>query len=128
MIGFADITPGAGMGEATFTLTETEASQWSTLFPGDARYLPTMPRAMIAMVVMRAFMEIMQDRPKGNIHAGQTFWLSELPKLGEGMTTRLRCVDKSFKNDRRWITFETQTVRTAGNLLFRGQIKMIWAA
>ena len=61
MIGFADLTPGALMGESEFKLTDVEASEWVALFPDDARYLPTVPRAMIAMVVMRAFMEIMRD-------------------------------------------------------------------
>jgi hypothetical protein len=33
-----------------------------------------MPPAMIAMVVMRAFVSILSDRPRGNVHASQKFW------------------------------------------------------
>lgn len=128
MIAFADILPGSVMGQSVFRLTDVEASQWTALFPTDARYLPTMPRAMVAMVVMRAFMEIMHDRPKGNIHAGQTFWFSALPKLGEIMTTQLRCVEKFIKSDKRWVVFETKTMNAMATPLFRGKMNLIWAA
>ncbi len=128
MMAFADLVPGSLMGVAEFRLTEVETSEWLALFPNDARYLPTMPRAMIAMVVMRAFMEIMRDRPQGNLHAGQTFWLSALPKLGAIMTTRLRCVEKNLKNGRRWVAFESETVGEAAAPLFRGKMNLIWAA
>lgn len=128
MMAFVDLVPGALMGEAEFRLTEAETSQWVGLFPNDTRYLPTMPRAMISMVVMRAFMDIMRDRPQGNLHAGQTFWLSALPKFGAIMTTRLRCVDKHLKNGRRWVAFESETVGDAAALLFRGKMNLIWAA
>ena len=128
MMAFVDLVPGALMGEAEFRLTEAETSQWVGLFPNDTRYLPTMPRAMISMVVMRAFMDIMRDRPQGNLHAGQTFWLSALPKFGATMTTRLRCVEKHLKNGRRWVAFESETVGDAAALLFRGKMNLIWAA
>jgi hypothetical protein len=128
MIGFADLVPGTRMGESEFRLTDVEVSKWTSLFPNDACYLPVMPRAMIAMVVMRAFMDIMRDRPKGNIHAGQTFWLSALPKLGEILTTRIHCVDKSIKNGRHWVVFESDTIDASEKPLFRGKMNLIWAA
>jgi hypothetical protein len=128
MMDFAHLVPGASMGYSEFRLTEAETSEWIGLFPNDARYLPMMPRAMISMVVMRAFMEIMRDRPKGNLHAGQTFWLSALPRLGAIMTTRLSCAEKNLKNGRRWVTFESETVNDAAVLLFRGKMSLVWAA
>lgn len=60
MITFADIEPGAALGECAFAFTEEAASEWTSLFPDDAECLPTMPPAMVAMVVMRAFVTLMR--------------------------------------------------------------------
>ncbi len=87
-----------------------------------------MPPAMVAMVIMRAFIEILHDRPRGNVHAGQKFWISRLPQLNERMTTTLRCVGKEEKSNRRWLTFGSDTRDAAGRPLFRGQMTTIWAA
>jgi hypothetical protein len=125
---FADIMPGVDLGESEFRLTDAEIAEWTSLFPCDAAALPVMPRAMVAMVVMRAFMAIMHDRPKGNIHAEQSTAIAVLPSIGDVMTTRLRSIEKTLKNGRRWITFESETVRSCGTLLFRGRMKMLWGA
>jgi hypothetical protein len=58
VITFADIEPGAALGECAFAFTEEAASEWTSLFPDDAECLPTMPPAMVAMVVMRAFVTL----------------------------------------------------------------------
>ena len=125
---FDKVKLGIVLGQSEFRLTDAEVSEWTSLFPSDAAGLPTMPRAMISMVSMRAFMEIMSDRPKGNIHAGQSSLISALPQIGDTLVTRLRCANKILKNERRWITFETDTVCSCGKALFRGKMKMIWAA
>jgi hypothetical protein len=73
-------------------------------------------------------MQLMQDRPPGNIHAGQKFWIPRLPELNERLVTSLRCIGKELRNGRRWVTFGTKTVDAARGVLFQGQMKMIWAA
>jgi hypothetical protein len=128
MMVFAKIEPGIVLGQSEFRVTNAEVSEWTSLFPSDGAALPVMPHAMVAMVSMRAFMEIMQDRPKGNIHAGQSTLIWALPYIGDILITRLRCIEKTLKDERRWITFETDTVRSCGKALFRGQMKMLWAA
>jgi hypothetical protein len=77
---------------------------------------------------MRAFTALMQDRPPGNIHAGQKFWLARLPRLNDRLSTRLSCAGKEFKNNRRWVTFATETADSAGRPLFRGEMTAIWVA
>ena len=128
MITYADFAPGVVLGECPFAFTPEALAQWAALFPDDEECQPTMPPAMIAMVVMRAFMQLMQDRPPGNIHAGQKFWIPRLPELNERLVTSLRCIGKELRNGRRWVTFGTKTVDAARGVLFQGQMKMIWAA
>jgi hypothetical protein len=128
MMEFATFQPGATLGKSDIVLSDETVGQWTALFPGDLSSLPTMPAAMIAMVLMRAFAEILNDRPRGNIHAGQKFWISRLPRVGDRITTTLRCAGKEEKSGRRWLTFSSDSHDTAGRPLFRGQMTTIWAA
>jgi hypothetical protein len=128
MMTFADFQPVSLLGESDFEFTDETMGEWSALFPDDRASLPKMPPAMIAMVFMRAYVKIVNERPPGNVHAGQKFWVSRLPKLGDRLTTRLSCTGKEIKSNRRWVTFDANTVDAAGQLLFRGQMKTIWAA
>lgn len=128
MMTFDRIEAGKALGEHNFAFTDEAMEQWAALFPDDRQSLPAMPAAMVAMVVMRAFITILADRPPGNIHAGQNFWLARLPQIGNRLSTRLACIGKEFKNNRRWITFRTDTSDADGAPLFRGQMTTIWAA
>ena len=73
MMTFADFETGAMLGRHDFVLDDEAIGLWTGLFPEDRRSLPIMPPAMIAMIVMRAFVQILHDRPRGNVHAGQKF-------------------------------------------------------
>jgi hypothetical protein len=124
---FDTLQPGATLGDAGFEFTEAALSEWTALFPADSACRPVMPPAMIAMVVMRAYMALMHDRPPGNVHAGQKFEIARLPSLNETMTTGLRCLSKDLRNGRRWVTFGTLTRDRAGLPLFSGEMTMLWA-
>jgi hypothetical protein len=128
MMAFDDFAPGATLGQRDFVCADEAIDLWVGLFPDDRKSLPAMPPAMIAMVVMRAFIDILHDRPRGNVHASQKFWISRLPHRNDRMTTELRCVGKEIKNNRRWLTFGSDTLDITGQLLFRGQMTTIWAA
>ena len=124
---FEKLEPGTVLGEHAFALTESAAAEWTALFPDDAECLPTMPPAMVAMVIMRAFVTLLHDRPQGNIHAGQKVSVSRLPALNDQLVTTLTCASKELKNGRRWASFTSDTRDTAGRFLFRGEMTTIWA-
>ena len=128
MITFDDFKPVSLMGEHDFSFSNEAMDEWSALFPDDRQSLPAMPPAMIVMVFMRAYVSIMNERPRGNVHASQKFWISRLPTLNDRLTTRLNCTAKELKNSRRWVTFDADTIDSNGRLLFRGQMTTIWAA
>ena len=85
MLTFEKLKPGAVRGEHPFWLTDDAAAEWTALFPDDAECLPAMPPAMVAMVIMQAFVTLLHDRPPGNIHAGQKFWIRRLRCMGNCM-------------------------------------------
>jgi hypothetical protein len=124
---FATLEPGTVLGEHAFTLSDDAVCDWTALFPADAECLPTMPPAMMAAIIMRAFVTVLHDRPHGNIHAGQKFRVVRLPRLHDRLLTRLRCEGKEFRNGRRWVTFVSETNDQAGGLLFRGEMTTLWA-
>jgi len=128
MITFDDLQPGAALGQASFVFTQDLLDQWCALYPDDRAAGPHMPAAMVVMVMMRAYTEVMHDRPPGNIHAGQKFRIARLPALHEQVKTRLTCMGKELKRERRWVTFSMDTVDAADTLLFRGEMTTIWAA
>ena len=126
MITFDDLEPGAALGESTFPFTGEALEQWLALFPGDRAAAPCMPAAMVVMVMMRAYVELMHERPPGNVHAAQRLHITRLPALGAQLTTRLSCTAQELKRDRRWVTFAFDTTE-AGAPLFRGEMTTIWA-
>jgi hypothetical protein len=128
MMTFAAFQPGTTLGRHHSVLSDEILEQWTALFPADRATMSTMPSAMTAMVLMRAFIEILNERPVGNIHASQKFWISRLPLIGESITTTLRCVSKEEKSGRRWVTFASDSTDRSEQLLFRGQMTTIWAA
>ena len=58
MMAFDDFAPGVTLGRRDFVCADEAIDLWVGLFPDDRKSLPAMPPAMIAMVVMRAFIEI----------------------------------------------------------------------
>ena len=124
---FETFEPGTVLGVHAFALTESAASEWTALFPDDAECLPSMPPAMVAMVIMQAFVTVLHDRPQGNIHAGQKVSIARLPAVNDQLVTTLRCAGKALKNGRRWVSFTSDTNDAAGSLLFRGEMTTIWA-
>jgi hypothetical protein len=128
MMTFSDFVPGATIGSSNFAFDDAAAAAWTGLFPDDAASLPKMPSAMIAMVIMRAFMNVFPARPPGNVHAAQQFKISRLPALGERLSTSIKCLRKEFKHNRKWVTLGSETLDAAETVLFRGQMTTIWAA
>ncbi|KAA8605733.1 hypothetical protein AL036_17670 [Salipiger aestuarii] len=128
MITFDDFRPGHIFGTAPVTLDDALFGKWTALFPDDAACAPDMPEGMIAVLVMNAYMELIAPRPPGNVHAGQTFALERLPKLGETVNTTITCTGKELRKGRRWLTLETRSHDDADNFLFSGEMRLIWAA
>ncbi len=128
MMNFDTLEPGRVIGARSFVFDRAALNAWTALFPADAAAAPQMPAGMIAMVTMRAYMELLADRPPGNVHAAQAFAITRLPRIGEALTTTMRCTTKELRNGRRWVTFASETRDGAGERLFDGEFTMIWAA
>ena len=120
-------TPGAVMGEREQVLDEAAFRRWFALFPEDERG-DLMPAGMVASVVMRAYSDILQNRPPGNVHGSQRFEIARLPRRGDRLVTELCCTEKSLRKERRWVNLKTVTRDAEGRQLFTGEMAIMWAA
>lgn len=124
---FESFQPGHSFGARTYTLDKPVFEAWTALYPHDAA-TDTMPHGMTAPVFMRAYAELVQPRPPGNVHGAQRFEVSRLPKLGETLTTSITCAAKELKGNRRWVTLEGVTTGEGGALAFKSRMTILWAA
>jgi len=126
MFLFDTFEPGAVIGARSLTLTPDLVERWLVLFPDD-RGGEKMPPGMTAVVFIRAYSDLLQPRPPGNIHGAQVFEVRRLPAVGETVGTTLSCRDKELRGDRRWVRFATQTRSAGGEMLFTGLMTTLWA-
>ena len=126
MITYDDFVPGAVMGSSTTPLDTAKLQAWCNLFPED-ELGGVMPHGMVAAIAMRAYAEVVQPRPPGNIHAVQRFDVQRLPRAGETLTTTITCLGKEIRRDRRRVTLQMDCTSTQGPA-FRGLMTVLWAA
>lgn len=127
MILFDDLAPGQSFGEAAVHFDETLFEKWIRLFPEDADTAPEMPDGMTAVLTIKAYADLVTPRPPGNIHGNQHFTLRQRPHLGETIYTEFTCSRKEERKERKWVTFQTSSRNAAGNLLFKGEMRVLWA-
>lgn len=126
MFLFDTFEAGMPIGSRTLVLGRELLEQWLTLFPAD-RDGERMPPGMMAAVYSRAYSDILQPRPPGNVHGQQVFTVSQMPVVGDTLVTDLRCEGKELKGERRWVRFASDTRRADGVLMFSGQMTTLWA-
>jgi acyl dehydratase len=128
VIRYDDLAAGSVIGSSVFSFTPAILAEWSALFPPGDAAAARLPPSMTSLVTMRAFMQVLPHRPPGNIHTAQKLRIERLPELGETLTTTVRCLAKEIRAERRWVTFQTDTVDAAAKPLFAGRLRLIWAA
>lgn len=126
--GFATFHPGDLVGTGSLLFDEAALEAWCAVFPDDRALAPAMPPGMTAMVTMRVYMDLLDDRPPGNIHASQSVEMLGPVVLGDRLTTTLVCAGKEERNGRRWLDFVTDTRNQTGAPVFRGRKRIIWGA
>lgn len=126
MMTYAMFEPGRVMGQSRAVFDAAQLEAWRELFPEDDAP-GVMPQGMVAVIAMRAYAEVVQPRPPGNIHAAQRFELHRLPHVGETLTTTITCVEKEIRKERRRVTLQMDCAGSGGPA-FRGRMTVLWAA
>ena len=115
------------MGSSVELICPETIEKWDGIygFPvsGDRVYL-----GLAQLVVMRVYTEVVQPRPPGNLHVGQTVEITSAPFLNESMVGEVRCSEKCLKGDRKLVVFQVDVSgHESAAYLFKGKISIFWA-
>lgn len=109
-----------------FAFTEELLGKWRKVYPLDGSG-DVMPGGMLAMIVLDAVLDLNAPRPPGGVHAGQTFEVTRLPRIGETMSTEVVCLAKEIRKEKKFVQVSTSTRTLSGELLFTGTMTTIVA-
>lgn len=128
LLTFDGFVPGNEQGVAVETIGADLCEQWSALYPWDRVDAEgRVPVGMSSVLMMRAYQKILSPRPPGNVHAGQRFVVHARPRVGESLESRMRCLSKTMRGERRFVEMEMTTTGDGGRAVFTGVMTMIWA-
>ena len=118
---------GKVYGEKRFAVDDEVLRKWRTVYPLDADN-EVMPGGMLAMVVLDAIMFFHTPRPPGGVHAGQSFEVLRMPRVGDELVTEVKCLEKEIKKDRKFVRVQTTTRHgQTGEVMFKGVMTTIVA-
>lgn len=120
--------PGAVIGTVVLPVSEADSRRWAALFPPSGATLPDrLPAGLVVALMMKGYMDILNDRPPGNVHSRQTLIWGEPVRPGGEVVVSLRCFAKELRKGRRWVTLENRVAAATGELHLHGQMRMLWA-
>lgn len=125
---FADFEPGEAIGSADQTIDDEAIEDWLAIYRGEPDTRPLVPAGMAMLIVMRGYANAVRPRPEGNVHAAQKLTIVRVPRVGDHLTTRVRCHDKQMKRERRWVTFDIEVSDQHDNVCYRATNTSVWAA
>lgn len=119
---------GELVGSVMISAGAAEYSQWYELFPESAPQESTVPPGLVVSLMMRGYMQILGERPQGNVHASQELeWRAPAPR-DNALVVSLKCARKELKEGRRWLWLENTVATADGLICLKGTMRMLWAA
>lgn len=129
MLTFDRLSAGELLGSTVLTFDAAWLEHWERLFPGSVSAAGNhLPSGLAVALSMRGYIELLGDRPKGNVHAGlQLVWGDPIPRSTD-VVARLLCARKELKNERRWVWFDNELMSRHGALHLKASMTLLWAA
>ena len=130
---FDDFQPGADLGTVEVVIDPRRLDLWRRIYGPETDSSRTSPAeggppGLLVAAMMAGYIKVIQPRPPGNVHAGQTLaFTPHRVRPGARLSLSFSCLDKVLKRERRWITFGVR-VHDGEQLAMRGEISSIWAA
>lgn len=125
---YESFTPGAVLGDWEESLDAGLVAAWERLFGTRASDQSAQRAGLTVALMMRAYLHVVTPRPPGNIHARQLLSIQGLPRPGETVRSRVRCIDKEIRRDRRYLQLEVSGTGERERALYIGRMRLIWAA
>lgn len=129
MLTFDRLEVGRAFGEVALEVGDDDLARWDALFPGSIEATgPLLPAGLVVALMMRGYIDLIGERPEGNIHAGQDLTWGPPVRKGAALLVTLACARKELKGERRWVWFDNQVKGEGGQMHLRGEMRLLWAA
>jgi hypothetical protein len=125
-LDFASMEVGREYGIHDFVLDDGLVRRWLAIYSATLEG-DEMPKGMLAVVSIRAYMAVFPNRPPGGVHTSQRYEIFSVPSVGNRLFTSMRCLSKAETSGRLWVELETATRTSDGQLRFKGVQTSIWA-
>lgn len=122
---FDDFSPGQPLGHLAITLDDTRFDNWAAIY-GERPASERVPSGMLVAAMMEAYLNAIQPRPPGNIHASQKLVFHRPACAGDRLEAQVSCLSKERRKERGWVTFGV-VLRADGHDVLNGEIRTIWA-
>lgn len=122
---FDDFSPGQPLGNLAVTLDDAHFDNWTAIY-GERSARARVPAGMLVAAMMKAYLNAIQPRPPGNIHASQKLVFHRPVHAGDRLEAQVSCLSKERRKERGWVTFGV-VLRVAGQDVLNGEIQTIWA-
>lgn len=120
---FDRFEPSMSFGSLDIEIDEDRMAAWSGVFGAEGHR-----SGLLVVVMMEAFIRLIQPRPNGNVHAAQKLqFISATRSLERHFSVDVRCDGKELRKERRWVNFRADVYQRDA-LLMTGLITTIWAA
>ncbi|MCD0502284.1 hypothetical protein [Bordetella petrii] len=120
--------PGTILGHWEEPLDDRLVATWGRLFGKHPQDHDAQWTGLAVALMMRAYLNVVSPRPPGNIHAQQALSIRNLPRMGEIVQSRVQCLDKEIRRERRYLHLEVSGTGAQGRSLYTGRMQLIWAA
>lgn len=122
---YDSLQPGHEFGETRFSIDADRVAGWAQIYGGAEG--DRVPPGLLVVEMMRAYLDLVQPRPPGNIHAGQRLHCLDLDVPADAaITASVRCLEKTRRKGRGWVTFDV-VLRSQERDVLQGEIVTIWA-
>jgi acyl dehydratase len=122
---FDDFSPGQPLGNFAITLDDAHLNNWTAIY-GERKSSESVPAGMLVAAMMEAYLNAIQPRPPGNIHASQKLVFGRSAKAGDKVEAQVSCRSKERRRERGWVTFGV-VLSVEGQDVLNGEIRTIWA-
>jgi len=127
VLTYDSFTPGTELGHWEESVDAGLIATWESLFGDNEQDRPARQTGLCVALMMRAFLNVVAPRPPGNIHARQIMTIESLPQPGDTVHSRIRCIDKEIRRDRRYLELEVTGHDASQRPLYIGKMSLIWA-
>lgn len=125
---FDDFEPGAALGTVEVAVDARRQELWTQIYGTGGSGQGEVPPGLLVAAMMEAYLKVIERRPPGNVHAGQTLaFTGHRVAPGARLSFAFSCKDKVLKRERRWVTFAVRA-HDGEHLALSGEISSIWAA